>query len=152
MLNENDVIAVVKTFLNAAGWTITRTSSTTQTGPDLEAVHPASARRLYVEAKGATSARPTSSRYGQPFSASQVRDHVANALYAAAKVREDDLSAIAVPRNRAHAKCVHAIRHALTALKIAVFWVDGDNVVDAWNWDTDDSAGSTRLTSTGSRG
>ena len=133
MLNENDVVGIVRSFLEEQGWRILRISNTRQTGPDLEAVNAATARRLYVEAKGATSSLPTSSRYGKPFDNSQVRDHVANAFYVAASVQEH-YSAIAVPRNRLHEHFMEAIRPALAALKIGVLWVEKDKVVDTWNW------------------
>ncbi len=102
MLNENDVVAIVERYLRDTGWRILRHSSTIQTGPDLEAQHPTSARRLFVEAKGATSARPGSRRYGQPFDRNQARDHVAKAFYSAAKVRDEHASAIALPRTPSH--------------------------------------------------
>lgn len=134
MLNENDVVAIVERFLCEAGWTILQRSNTAQTGPDLEAKHPTSARRLFVEAKGATSARPGSARYTKPFNRSQVRDHVANAFYVAAKVPDEHLSAIAVPRTPEHEDFLEAIRRALVTLKIAVLWIGEDKVVTTWNW------------------
>ena len=134
MLNENDVIAIVRAYLEETGWTIIRISNTRQTGPDLEAVNPLSTRRLYVEAKGATSASPTSSRYGEPFNRSQVRDHVANAFYVAAGVPTEHLSAIAVSRNGLHEHFMEAIRPALAMLKIGVLWVAEGGVVDTWHW------------------
>ena len=71
MLNENDVVGNVELSLCEAGWTILQRSNTAQTGPDLQAKHPTSPRLLYVEAKGATSARPGSPRYSKPFDRSQ---------------------------------------------------------------------------------
>ena len=137
MLNENDVVTIVERFLRDAGWTIVQCSNTTQTGPDLEAVHPTPARRLYVEAKGATSARRGSRRHGKPFDRSQVKDHVANAFYTAARVPTEHLSAIAVPRTPLHEDFVEAIRGALDTLKIAILWVAEDKVVTTWNWQDD---------------
>ena len=134
---ENDVVAIVERFLREAGWTIVQRSNTTQTGPDLEAVQRAPARRLYVEAKGATSARQGSRRHGRPFDRSQVKDHVANAFYTAAKVSHEHLSAIAVPRTHLHEAFVDAIGDALVTLKISVLWVGDDKVVTTWNWQDD---------------
>ena len=146
MLNENDVVVIVERFLREAGWTILRRSNTTQTGPDLEAKHYTSARLLYVEAKGATSARPGSARYSRPFDRSQVRDHVANAFYVAAKVPDEHMSAIAVPRTPLHEEFLEGIRCSLLTLKIAVLWVGEDKIVTTWNWQDDrraSTAGST---------
>ena len=133
MLNENDVIAIVTTYLEGTGWTIIRLTNTRQTGPDLEAVNPLFASRLYVEAKGATSAGPTSSRYGDPFSRSQVRDHVANAFYVAAGVPTEHTSAIAVPTNRLHEHFMETIRPALSMLKIAVLWLAESGLAGTWH-------------------
>ena len=146
MLNENDVVAIVERLLCEAGWTILQRSNTAQTGPDLEAKHPTSARLLYVEAKGATSARPGSPRYSKPFDRSQVRDHVANAFYVAAKVPDEHVSAIAVPRTPLHEEFLEAIRRALVTLKIAVLWVGEDKVVTTWNWQDDRRASANART------
>ena len=132
-LNENQVIAIVRMYLEETDWTDIRTSNTKQRGVDLEAMD-AAGRRLCVEAKGATSSMKTSNRYGKPFKRSQVMDHVAKAFYVAARVPAEHLSAIAVPRNDLHAFFMKAIRPALGTLKIAVFWVDEDKVVNTWNW------------------
>ena len=137
MLNENDVVASVERFLRKAGFTIVRRSSTTQTGPDLEAVHSTTAHRVYVEAKGATSARRGSRRHGRPFDRSQVKDHVANAFYTAARVPHQHLSSIAVPRTPLHEDFVEAVRDALVRLKIAILWVGEDGLVTTWNWQED---------------
>ena len=137
MLNENDVVASVERFLRDAGWAIVRRAGTTQTGPDLEAVHGTTACRLYVEAKGATSARRGSQRYGRPFDRNQVKDHVANAFYTAARVSHHHLSSIAIPRTPLHEDFVDDIRDALARLKIAILWVGEDRVVTTWNWRDD---------------
>jgi len=129
MLNENDVVAIVERFLREAGGTIVQRSNTTQTGADLEAVQRAPARRLYVEAKGATSARQGSRRHGRPFDRSQVKDHVAKAFYTAAKVSHEHVSAIAVPRTHLYEAFVDAIGDALLTLNISVLWVGDD---DRW--------------------
>lgn len=131
---ENDVVVATGGFLHRVGWEVLQTLDTQQAGVDVVAVHAASNRRLHVEAKGATSSKPGTSRYGKPFDSSQVRDHVANALYAAARVHEDCSSAIAVPLSDLHIKYMRPIRRSLTTLNIAVFWVEGNDVVDTWNW------------------
>ena len=75
---EDEVIAVVEDFLRADGWTISQSRNTRQTGIDLVAVRAASGCRLCVEAKGATSSKPGTARYGKAFNSAQVKDHVAN--------------------------------------------------------------------------
>ena len=132
---ENDVIAAVGRFLGTEDWDVLQSLDTRQTGVDLVAVHRASSRRLHVEAKGATSSKSGTRRYGRPFTSSQVLDHVAKAFYAAARVPEDSSSAIAVPLNDLQQKHMQAIRRSLRFLGIAVFWVSGEKVVDTWNWE-----------------
>ena len=133
MLNENNVIVIVVTYLEASNWEIIRTSNTRQRGIDLEAMN-AAGRRLFVQAKGATSSMKTSNRYGKPFKRSQVMDHVAKAFYVAARVPAEHLCVIAVPRNSEHKDFMEAIRPALNKLKIAVFWVAEGKVINTWNW------------------
>ena len=138
MFNENDVVAIVERYLRKSGWTIVAARGTDQRGPDIEAAHSTSGRLLYVEAKGETSARRGSRRFGKPFNRSQVRDHVANAFYAAAKVRSRQrtrlrpLSAIALPRNPPHEDLVTAIAGALVRLGIAVLWVEPHKAATWW--------------------
>lgn len=132
---ENDVIAAIGKFLGTEGWDVLQSLNTGQPGVDVVAVHRTSGRRLHVEAKGATSSKPGTRRYGRPFKPDQVLDHVAKAFYAAARVPEDCSSAIAVPLNNLQKKYIQPIRKGLKILDIAVFWVTGENVVDTWNWE-----------------
>ncbi len=131
---ENDVIAAVVKFLGTEGWDVLQSLDTRQTGVDVVAIHRATSGRLHVEAKGATSSKSNTRRYGRPFTPSQVLDHVAKAFYAAACVPEDSSSAVAVPLNDLQKKYMQPIRRSLKILGIAVFWVTGENVVDTWNW------------------
>ena len=130
MLNENEVVDRVKAHLEENGWTV-ESRTTEEQGIDIKADK--AGRSLCVEAKGATSSKSWTNRFGHEFTNSQVMDHVAKAFYVAAKERKH-LSSIAVPRNSNHEHCMKKIRHALEKLKIAVFWVSEDGAVTTWNW------------------
>lgn len=139
MLNENDVVATVDRYLRNSGWRIVAARGTHQHGPDIEAAHSRSGRRLYVEAKGETSSRRGSRRYGKPFNSGQMWDHVAKAFYKAATVRSQPRTrprpqaAIALPRNPRHEDLVRAIEGALVRLGVSVLWVEPRKTVTWWN-------------------
>lgn len=131
-LTENDVVKAVRTHLEAAGWT-THGISTAERGVDIIATQ--GSRRMEIEAKGATSSKAGTRRYGLGFTPNQVRSHVSVALYTAAAVtsRNDKCrAALALPDDAAHRAVVARIGPALKRLEIAVFWVDaeGRTVVD----------------------
>jgi len=85
---------------------------------------------LYVEAKGQTSSKKTTPRFGKPFSETQVESHVARAFHKASAVisqppsDNDVRAAIAFPDTPRHRACVEKIAPALKSLRIGVFWVD----------------------------
>lgn len=130
MLTEDDVVNAVCAHLTAAGYEIKRKAATTERGDDIVAVRRRSPVALYIEAKGETSNRRTSNRYGQPFSRSQCRDHVANAFYTAAKMADrkrlpkGGSVGIALADTRLHREFVNNVQQALDRLGIGVFWVD----------------------------
>ncbi len=135
MLTENEIIEAVAQFLIGKGYAIEHVSTTLQHGDDIIAYHSQMGIRLYIEAKGETSAQTASARYGKPFDRNQTLSHVSRAFYRAATMQQKDtpdewrLVAIALPANTLHKKCVAAIQAALTRLEIAVFWVDSQQVV-----------------------
>lgn len=132
MLTENDVVEAVRKTLEAEGWQISHLSTTNQRGPDIEAVREGS--RLVVEAKGETSSKSASARYGSPFDANQVVVHVARAVFTALVAQEDGItsSAIAFPSTTAHIAQVGRVEKTLHRLGIRVFWVRSDRTVFSW--------------------
>lgn len=72
MLSENDVIQLVCAELEQNGYIIEQKLSTNQTGIDIIAISPDGVF-CGVEAKGATSSKINSSRYGEGFNTSQVK-------------------------------------------------------------------------------
>lgn len=134
-LTENDVVAAACEYLEASGWRVDVRLWTTQKGDDIAATRSSDGVRLFVEAKGATSARSNSYRYGQPFESAAVRVHVSEAVFKAAQVlsRPDAGSVvragIALPANRHHQRMIATVTPVLAGLGIAVLWVDGDRHV-----------------------
>lgn len=129
MLTENDVVQAVVAHLKTEGYRVESTCSTVERGVDIVAVHPATNRRLLVEAKGGTSSKSTTARYGSPFTLNQAKSHVSVAFYYAAKLRqrhspEGPQIAMAFPDDPQHRTLVDDISSALDALGISVFFVN----------------------------
>ena len=129
MLTESDVVEAVARHLEEQGWYIIGMADTHQPGHDILA------RRdgvdLVVEAKGGTSSKPGTNRYGKPFTPTQKLDHVAKALYTAAYVFSagQHRAAIALPSDAEHRQKVDDIASALKALSVGVFLVADDLTV-----------------------
>jgi len=129
MLTENDVIDAVCKYLEANGYEIQQRATTRERGPDILAVRKSPDVTLYVEAKGETSNKPSSRRFGKPFDSAQCKDHVTNAFYSAAAAlsaqREGvtTRAGIALPETKRHRACIARIQAALDGLEIGVFWV-----------------------------
>lgn len=123
MLTENDIVEAVCALLESRGYRIERRLTSTQTG-GVDIVASGSRGRILVEAKGATSSKPGTRRYGKGFNDSQRLDHVGKALmallphYGSTRTR----IAMALPTN--HNDLVEERRIALDALEIGVFLVD----------------------------
>lgn len=100
----------------------------TEPGDDIVAER--DGREIRVEAKGEGSEKPHTSRYGKRFSKPQVKNHVAVALYRAARMRSSDVrSGVAFPNNADHREMVGPIQAALDDLGIIVFWTNTDGTV-----------------------
>jgi hypothetical protein len=131
MLFEIDVVDAVCKLLECSGYEIVQRLDTKQHGDDIVAKKQTRAyRELRIEAKGATSSRMGSERYGQLFDSTQVGIHVAEAFYRAAAMlsnenKEIDLKVgMAFPDNLYHRRAVEKINPIVFKLGIAVFWVN----------------------------
>jgi len=82
MLNENDVVKAVCSHLERGGYVIRQRCTTKQHGIDIIA-QKETGKRLLIEAKGATSSRDGSARFGKNFTDNQVWDRVAKGFYTA---------------------------------------------------------------------
>ena len=124
MLTESEVIAGVCTFLKSNRFRVTRFLSETERGIDIQALIPDGKRHVSIEAKGETSSKVGSGRFGRAFDSGQAWDHVSKAFYCAARDNSIGLiSGIALSKNERHAKFVQKILPALKKLRIEVFWV-----------------------------
>ena len=142
VLFESDVVNAVCTELQARGYQIIQKLRTNEQGDDIIAVKQAApVRELYVEAKGETSSRKGSRRYGKPFQGAQIRIHVGQAFYKAAAVLStkgegvEVRAGIALPNTKGHHSIVDKIAPVLNQLGIAVFWVqEGGEVQTVSPW------------------
>lgn len=134
-LTENDVVALVASYLAENGWQILSQASTTERGVDIEASK--DSLRLAVEAKGATSASQGTARFGKPFDRNQVRSHVSRAFFTAASAlscEESRRTAMAFPDTPNHREFVTTIDQAIRQLQIGIFWVTPDAVELSGEW------------------
>lgn len=131
MLTEDDVVEAACRYLGTSGYRVIQRCATTQRGEDIVATDE-TGTTIHVEAKGETSNRATSARFGKPFSRSQCSDHVANAFYTVSAIRSshpNDRVAMAFPDTPLHREYIGRIDEARRALRIEVFWVDPDHGV-----------------------
>ena len=131
MLTENDVVKAVASYLASKGYRVDSELSTVERGIDIDAVHLKTGKRLLVEAKGATSSKKGTSRFGKPFDRGQATVHVSRALYSVARLQQRHFDegakvAMAFPSDAQHRELVEAITLPLNALDIAVFFVRDD--------------------------
>ncbi|MCU1530373.1 MAG: hypothetical protein JWP75_4136 [Frondihabitans sp.] len=141
-LDENAVVAAVCAALTAHGFEIRARAHTTQTGPDIVASR--EDVELYVEAKGATSSRVGSKRYGRAYGSTDARINVAEALYTAVAVRTRHTgvavvrAAVALQDDQLHRRLVAPLEPSMDDLRIGRFWVHagtGEVALDApWEW------------------
>ena len=80
-------------MLGVLGYTIDGQCSTPEQGIDITARHPEQGR-LLVEAKGETSSKALSNRFGKPFNDGQVRHQVAHMFYTCSALRFKDPQAM----------------------------------------------------------
>lgn len=134
MLTENDVVKAVATYLTIQGYRIDKALTTVEQGIDIVAKHLHTDELLFVEAKGGTSSKEATARFGKPFTPNQAKSHVSVALYCAAKLyhrhsTENVNVALALPDDLVHRSLVDNISSALDVLGIGVFFVDAKHEV-----------------------
>jgi hypothetical protein len=135
MITENEVISAVCRHLEGMGYEIEEARSTYEHDPDIIARHPKTNEVFLVEAKGATSSKEDSNRFGKPFNSSQVFTHVAKAFFTAMKLlctKEKAALhvAVALPETPLHRRQVESAGNAFTKLGIVVWFVSPDGKVE----------------------
>jgi hypothetical protein len=139
VLTEDEVIDAVRDRLTGQGWRVVSRASAVERGTDL--VVEREYVRLEIEAKGAGSSKPHTSRFGKSFDKGQVLDHVAKAVLKALRVVSvgEARAGIALPDNPDHRAEVARVRNALRKLEVTLFWVSESGVVSEET--PDDAAG-----------
>lgn len=133
MLTENDVVAAVCDHLEARGWVVVSRCDTGQRGIDVVAQR--GHQRLLVEAKGGTSSKASTARFGKAFNTAQASDHVANAVFTAMELASDEpqaIVAIALPDDSGHRRLVDGVERMLERVGIGAFWVGEGREVRVW--------------------
>ena len=134
MLTENEVVEFVCSYLCDNGYLINQKLSTTQTGVDIIATN-SSGVSCYIEAKGATSSKAESLRFGKEFNQSQVKTHVGMALVAAFKVLNEfpeSLSMVALPNNVRHKNLIDTMRLPILNSGINILLVSENGLVEKY--------------------
>ena len=135
MLDENDVVDAVCKYLKDNGFEFNQILNTSQQGIDIIAVNHNSNERYLIEAKGATSSKKGTPRFGKPFSDKQVYTRASKAFYTALRLREENKGdetirvGVAFPDVRFYRKYTERIEETLRILEIEVFWVKEDGKV-----------------------
>lgn len=91
-------------------------------------------KEIWIEAKGQTSSKEGSRRYGKEFSRSQKEDHLGRALLKCCQYiseRSDLIVAVALPNDDVNSDLITRIGAVLQKLKIVSFLVGGDGSVEA---------------------
>ncbi|MTI47851.1 MAG: hypothetical protein FH761_08420 [Firmicutes bacterium] len=127
MITENEVIEFTCNYLQSKGYKIEQALNTRQQGIDIIANN--SEGVLKIEAKGGTSSKKGTSRYGKGFNRNQVKTHISVALFVISKLitQEKDIGNIkygfALPYDDKHISIMNDIEHVIKKLGIFVFWV-----------------------------
>lgn len=135
MLDENEVINYLSKHLEQNGYKILQKLNTTQQGIDLIAICYSSNKKLLIEAKGGTSSRQGSNRYGKPYTQTQVFDRVSKGFFTAAQLlssheKLDSVNVgLALPDERYFLKYLQEIKPILSQLGILVFIVKNNGSV-----------------------
>jgi hypothetical protein len=134
LLNENEVIEEVCAELKGRHFRDFKKRTTKQQGVDIKARYPDGEGELWVEAKGATSARPGSNRYHRKggFDSSQRRDHMANAVYVCLKYlsRPDPPRGVGIAVPKEHLTVVEPVLATLQKLRVVIFLVSREGDVE----------------------
>ncbi len=132
MFNENQIIEHLCEYLTAEGYEIGQKLSTADKGIDVIAIHKDTRISLLIEAKGGTSSRKGSNRFGRPFTSSQIFDRVSKGLYTAmataGALQENEVSCLALPDDEVFLRYLWPIKDWLRALGIEVFLVGNSGV------------------------
>jgi len=132
MLTENDVVKKLSIYLEKNGYEIIQSLTTGERGVDIIAKK--NGKILFIEAKGETSSKSVTYRFGSPFSKSQIKSHVSRAILAAMKILtakpagSNTIAALALPETDLHKELIKEIHLSIKKLDIKVFWVSQSRI------------------------
>jgi len=127
MLDENQVIDIICNHLEKQDYTIEQKLHTTEKGIDIIALNNRDGTRLIIEAKGGTSSRIGSNRYGKPYTKSQLFDRVSKGMYTSLKMYSENIgdskiiTAMAFPDLAEIRKLLEPIKPFFNNLGIKIF-------------------------------
>ncbi|MFA5162246.1 MAG: hypothetical protein WC421_08365 [Elusimicrobiales bacterium] len=130
-MDENAVIDAVCQYLKIEGYIIESVLTTTQKGIDITARHEQKGV-LLIEAKGGTSSRRGSARYGLSYTETQVLDRVARGFFTIAELKNkypNASVALAVPKTPYFLKYLARIEKSLLLLNCQVLLVNPTKTV-----------------------
>lgn len=127
VLDENAIVTFVVTWLAGEGFDVKQALTTKQKGIDIVAQR--GAETWLIEAKGATSSRTNSPRFGRSFSSQQAHNRVAKAFYTGAKLASEYKKPgvrvlLAVPDHPKFIKFLTPIQPTFETLNIGLLLVD----------------------------
>lgn len=127
VLDENALVSFVAAWLRGEGFDVKQALTTKQKGIDIVAER--GPETWLIEAKGATSSRADSPRFGRSFSSQQAHNRIAKAFYTGAKLAAANAGPgvrilLAIPDHPMFIKFVTPIRPAFDVLKIGLLVVD----------------------------
>jgi len=134
VLTENDVVKYVCEYLQDNDYRIEQKLTTSQTGVDIIAQNQ-NGQKIYIEAKGATSSKKSSSRFGKEFNTSQVKSHIGVALVATFKLKQQFQNAevvIALPGNDTHKNLISSMREPLLKSGVSIFFVHENGTLEKY--------------------
>lgn len=133
MLTENEIIRLVILELKSHDFELISKCNTNQTGIDI--LLKKNNYILLIEAKGATSSKKGTPRYGLPFDSGQALTHTSAAIYKAIDLitrhqgNDNYIVGIALPLEKNTVKHVEKVKYVLTKLGIIIFWVNDEKVI-----------------------
>lgn len=127
VLDENALVAFVAAWLKTEGFHVKQALTTKQKGIDIVAER--GPETWLIEAKGATSSRVNSPRFGRSFSSQQAYNRIAKAFYTGAKLaaenRKPDIRILlAIPDHPMFLRFLKPIQPTFETLKIGLLLVN----------------------------
>lgn len=134
-LTENEVIEAMVSFFEKHGFLISQVCSTNEKGIDIIAKSPGGVA-FFIEAKGGTSSKVTTNRYGKPFDKRQARTHISIAItkcfQTLQKSSDKCVVGIALPKDDNHFYIIKSIEESLRKAGLKVYFVCEDKTVEEY--------------------